>query len=678
MPVDPSVRPVVALVPSEVVDVPDVAHLAPGLDASPFGAVVVDGGGTIVWANEQASRALGRATSGLVGVVLGRPPTGTAVEIEVASPTGPIIIEASAGRVLDDGLAVVGVRDVTRETLERVAAATVHERYALAARGAHTGLWDWHVEADELEVSERWLEIVGAVGSPTNGSSQRWFDRIHPEDRPTVHAEIRRHLAGESARLRIVHRLRRDDGRWVWASASAVATEESPGRPRRLAGSLTDVTDLKALEHSLRHAAVHDELTGIANRALFLQRVTELVAAPEDRRRLAAVLFCDLDRFKHVNDSLGHHVGDEALRLVAGRLGDHVRPGDTFARFGGDEFAVLAEDLVDPEDALDLAADVRRAIREPMRLRGGQTIYLDVSIGVVPLLPADVVVPEDVLRDADTAMYRAKATRQAIQVFDPALRSAADRRLRAEVELRESVESERFTAHFQPIRSLDDHGILAVEALARCQHPEHGLLEASTFIDDAVAAGVVAEISWRIFADAVAAARTLAEAGSPIQIWINVCDEQFQDPGFCDRVLDAVASAGVDPGLLCLELTERVTVQDLRRAEDQLARLRGSGMRIALDDFGTGQSSLAALHELPLDSVKVDQSFVQRLSASSTDLVASIAAVAGVLGLEWVAEGIETPGQEDLLRGLGCRTGQGYLLGRAQPLDAILRELRRP
>ncbi|HET9983487.1 MAG TPA: EAL domain-containing protein [Longimicrobiales bacterium] len=479
-------------------------------------------------------------------------------------------------------------------------------------------------------------------------------------------------------------RLRRNDGAEIDCLLNSVVRLDADGRVAGYQGIIHDITDRKRAEESLRHDALHDPLTGLPNRALFMRRLERALArAARDPAYHFAVLFLDLDRFKVVNDSLGHLAGDELLVGVARRLDESVRPGDTVARLGGDEFAILLHEIEEVEDADRLAERIHERLREPHAL-GGQTVFTTASVGLA-LGSAEYERPEELLRDADTAMYRAKQLGGVQhQVFDHTMHAEAMALLHLETDLRRAVEEEEFDVFYQPIVSLDTGALVGLEALARWRHPTRGLVMPAEFISLAEETGLIVPLGrWVLDA----ACRRMAEwrARYPdarsLTLSVNLAAKQLSQRDLVEHIEELVETLGL-AGVLRLEMTESALVANPDGAIAAFRRLRQAGVELCIDDFGTGYSSLSHLHRFPVDILKIDRSFVDRLGRdeSNRQIVGAIVALAGALGIDAVAEGVETTQQRDQLRALGSRTAQGYLFSQPLPstaLEALLGEPRR-
>jgi diguanylate cyclase (GGDEF)-like protein/PAS domain S-box-containing protein len=435
-----------------------------------------------------------------------------------------------------------------------------------------------------------------------------------------------------------------------------------------------DVTERKAFERRLTHQGTHDALTGLPNRVLFMDRLAHALATAGRSRRPMAVLFCDIDRFKVINDSLGHTAGDALLFAVAGRFRSALRAGDTVARFGGDEFVILAEELADEADAVIVAEKLAEALREPIAI-GTQEIVVSSSIGIAVADPA-AATPETLVRDADVAMYRAKQKGRARhEQFDADLRRQALQRLDTESALRRGMGLQEFVVHYQPEVNSTSGRVEGVEALVRWDHPDHGLTVPSNFLPVAEETGLIVAIGESVFHQACRqSARWHEQFGDRAPtMWVNVSARQLASPMLVEVVARAVEQFLPSPSALGLEITETDIVPDDDLSRKTMQQLTDLGVRIAIDDFGTGFASLSYLWRFPAQVVKIDRSFVKRLDEEreATVLVAAMIQLAHSLGKTTVAEGVETEEQLARLRSLGCDTVQGYLLGKPAAADQI-------
>jgi len=636
------------------------------------GILVVDEQGRIQFTNPAAAALLGREQRELQELPFGVPMTDTGgfAELDVAKPDGSeVVIEMHVAPVRWRGsdARIITLRDITKRVSAERRLARSEERFALSAKGANDGLWDWDRELGRVHTSARLQEMLGRPRRQRELTGEHLFALVHPADREGLVQAIDRHVRGRSNRFRHEFRLRHQDGSWLWVMARGIAVFER-GSVRRFAGSLTDIRDRKRSEQELRRLALQDPLTGLANRALLLDH---LHTAIERRRRTDAafaVLFVDLDRFKLVNDSLGHGVGDAVLVEVGRRLESCVRATDTVARLGGDEFAVLIDEPTGLQTVLATVERLREAVAVPIRA-AGQVVHITASVGVARSqdVPPD---PETALRYADIAMYRAKrAGGDAHQVFAETMHAQASSRLRLHNELRVGIERGEILPHYQPIVSLDSGRILGFEALARWHRSAGEVLDADAFIDAAEEIGLIVPLGRKMLADASRQLRDWRAAGFDVEMLVNISQRQLDVADVADQVSGLLHELQVEGAALAIEITERTATVQSEAAAEQIARLRSYGLGIVIDDFGTGYSSLGAIHALPLTALKIDKAFVRGLAREGSDgIVATILAMARTLGLVVVAEGIETAVERDRLRSLGCERGQGFLFGR--PVDA--------
>ncbi len=490
---------------------------------------------------------------------------------------------------------------------------------------------------------------------------------IHAEDAETATNTIRQFQTGALSRFQTELRLvRRDQGmRWISLSASAILDDD--GRPSYALAHVQDITERREAEAKLTQMALHDTLTGLANRALLMEHLDQSLSRSARDGTSVAVLFIDLDRFKVINDSLGHDAGDELLVTVANRIGDCLRTGDTAARLGGDEFVVVCEHLTTDDEALAVANRLEKAIGAPTTIKGGET-FVTASIGVV--LAAEGATAESLLRDADSAMYKAKdGGRGRFELFDASIGSLASHRLQTERELRRALEQQEFRVAYQPIVDLANGHMVGVEALIRWEHPERGFLSPADFLPIAEETGLIIPMGTWVLQEALRQLghwhRTIP-ASQGLSVSVNLSAAQASCTDLVDIVEDALTTSGVAPSELCLEITESVLLDATTSTTSRLIGVKGLGVRLALDDFGTGYSSLTYLRRFPVDVVKIDRTFVSGLGTDAADnaIVDSVVGLAQSLGLAAVAEGVETQEQVVALQSMGCRFAQGYLYSR--------------
>lgn len=539
------------------------------------------------------------------------------------------------------------------------------ERYSLAALGSNDGIWDWDLESDAVYYSPRWNEILGLGDGELQSVPNAWFDRIHPDDRPQVNVKMESHLSGATEHFECDMRLRTREGEYRWLSCRGLAVRSKDGKPRRFAGSLTDITESK----------VADPLTGLPNRISFndrLQRCIEHRMRTPDRR--FAVLYLDLDNFNMVNDGLGHDVGDQLLISVARRLENSVRMCEAvIARLGGDEFAILIEHL-STEITIDaIAQRIIECLKAPFAVGACREVFMSGTIGV-SIASGRCKSPDDAIREADTAMYRAKENgKSCYEVFDPGMKERACARISLESMLRRAIERQEFELNYQPIVDISSGDVRGFEALIRWNHPEMGRVPPCDFIPIAEETGLIIPIGNWVMNTACTKLRQWnalfepksSQKKTPLFMGVNVSTRQFNE-NLLPMIQSAILESGASANQLKIEITESAIMQDTDEAAVILNELRAQGVSVAIDDFGTGYSSLAYLHRLPLDCLKVDQSFVNKMASTHENrtIVETIVTLAESLGLDVIAEGIETDQQRRILQTLNCTHGQGFLFSR--------------
>jgi diguanylate cyclase (GGDEF)-like protein/PAS domain S-box-containing protein len=558
--------------------------------------------------------------------------------------------------------------DVTERTHAEHELKQTGARLTLAAEGANDGLWQWNLRTQELYVSGRWRALIGLSADAAIGRAEDWLTRVHADDVAGLKAALEAHLAGHTDVFQHEHRVRHEDGSYRRFLCRGLAVKGAPRRRGRIAGSFTDTTEHAIAQEQLRSVGFLDPLTGLVNRGIFVEGLGRRLDDVKLRRvsNSFAVLYLDLDRFKIVNDSLGHLVGDELLVAVSRRLELCLRPGDALARLGGDEFAILLSGLGDEGQGNAIAFRIQDALRAPFAI-GGREVFTSASIGIA-FGPSSYTNPDEVMRDADTAMYHAKARGKARhEVFDADMHARVRDRLSLENDLRRAIASNDFEVHYQPIVSLTSGMCVGFESLIRWTRNGEAISPA-TFIPIAEELGLIEPVgTWvlqqacRTFADWQ---RRFPAAGLEC-ITVNVSSRQLMQHNFLRVVQQAVDKAGLKPADLRVEITETALMDRPGEAAEVLRELRNFGVKVYLDDFGTGYSSLSHLHNLPVDALKIDRSFVKSLLLPGRPaIVESILALARTLNTSVVAEGIESDVQARELERLGCTHAQGFLFSR--------------
>ncbi len=552
------------------------------------------------------------------------------------------------------------------------------ERYALATRAANDGIWDWNLVTDDVYYSTRWKSMLGCEEAEIGVKISEWFDRVHPEDLERLQLAVDRHLKHAAPNLECEYRIVHKDQSFHWMLCRGMALFDREAKPYRLAGSQSDITSRKAMEDQLMHKALHDELTGLPNRALFLDRLGLIFErSKRDGELNAAVLFLDIDHFKMVNDSLGHVTGDQLLIEIAHRLESCLRPGDTVARFGGDEFAILADQVHGEEEATCIATRIQEELSKSFCLNE-QNFYSSASIGIV-FNTSQYHSVEDLLRDADTAMYSAKYNGRArFEIFDNHMRERTIARLQLESDLRRALENQEFRLYYQPIVSLAERRVMGVEALIRWQHPTRGMLIPEDFIQSAEETGLIMPIGEWVLRAACTQMSAWHKAGlDHLQVSVNLSICQFRDKDFREKVKNALEETGLPPRFLDLEVTESVAMQDVEATIQVLKDFSRMGVRISIDDFGSGYSSLDHLKRFPVDILKIDRSFIHDMGQNDTAIVEAMIKLAHQLKLKVIAEGVELEEQVDRLQDMACDRVQGYLFGKPMPPELLIPNLVR-
>jgi diguanylate cyclase (GGDEF)-like protein/PAS domain S-box-containing protein len=555
------------------------------------------------------------------------------------------------------------------------------ERYALAATGTNDGLWDWDVHTGQVYYSPRWKALLGYHEHEIGASTQDWFGRVHPDDLHILQRVIAQHHASRNAHFEVELRMRHRDGEERWMLCRGTTVYDAQGDPQRVAGSIGDISQRKHFEEQLRHSAFHDALTGLPNRSLLLDRLDQAIQRARDAAgHQFALLFLDLDRFKTINDSLGHLTGDLLLISVARRLQAAVRRSDTVARLGGDEFVILLDDIADRGEVASAVHQIEEALRAPFNLNGHE-VFTSASIGIL-IETGPYEQPEALLRDTDLAMYQAKALgRGRHEVFSESLHIEARQRLQLETDLHRALERQELRVYYQPIVSLESRRIIGAEALLRWEHPARGLVSPLDFIPLAEETGLIEPIGRWVLQHACAQAQEWHRQGhSHLTVSVNVSIHELKSPRFAESVAATLQQTGLPPHFLILEMTESAYMEQASVTGAVVERLRAMGVQIAFDDFGTGYSSLSYLRHFRVNRIKIDRSFIRDMTKNATDLAitGAMIAMAHQLNINVVAEGVETEEHLELLGAHRCDTVQGYLISRPVPNDAFLELLEQP
>ena len=571
-------------------------------------------------------------------------------------------------QILPDGGMVRTFTDVTDYMQAQAALRESEDIWKLALESTGDGVWDWHVQTNVEFFSKRLLEMYGFEESELRDRPDELDGRTHPDDLAQLHRDRQEHFEGRKATYINEHRIRCKDDSWKWVlSRGMIISRDDDGKPLRMVGTHTDITDRKKSEAMIWQQAHFDPLTGMPNRNMLRDRLEQEVKKCRRDGQQLALLFIDLDHFKEVNDTLGHDSGDLLLIEAARRIRASLRESDTVARMGGDEFTVILSELNDTASLEPMLQKLLSTLADAFQL-GQEQVYVSASIGIT-VYPQDAIEIEDLFKNADQALYVAKgAGRNRFSFFTPALQEAAQTRVRLANDLRAGLTGQQFRVVYQPIVELATGAIHKAEALIRWQHPTRGLISPAAFIPIAEASGLIVDIGEWVFQQAAMQAKTWRESIAPhFQISVNKSPVQFQQksksgiPWF-----QQLQDLGLSGDSIVVEITEGLLLDSTTSVADQLLELRDAGIGVSLDDFGTGYSSLSYLQKFDIDFIKIDQSFVRHLIPACTDLALckAIIAMAHALGMKVIAEGVETDLQRNLLTSAGCDYAQGYLFSR--------------
>ena len=586
-------------------------------------------------------------------------------QVDVSLTISPV--RNAAGRVV--GSSIIA-RDVRRRRQDQEALRQSEERYRSLVASLPDIVWVADEAGQPVFTSSNCQTITG-FSQEKIYQEGFWADHIHPDDLPRVLAGYRA-LFDEGRAVDTEYRFQREDGQWIWLHSRASHIQEHDGK-RYQNGLLSDVTERKRMEQKLAHQATHDQLTGLPNRAVFEDLAKQALARVRRHGGTAALLYLDLDRFKRINDTLGHPAGDRLIQLAAHRISTCLRQSETVSRSSGDRFMLILSDISEPEDAFNVAGRILQTLAAPFSVKGSE-VFLSASIGIA-LYPQHGENLAGLERAADGALFAAKRQgKQRVQMSTPEISEAADRRLDVETELYYALDRGEFSLHYQPQFELSTNRVAGLEALVRWDNPKFGRVPASVLIPIAEETGLIVPIGARVLEDACRQGKQWRDLGyGPIHIAVNTSAVQFARGDLPETVASTLAETGLEASHLELELTESVIMQDMQETARQLRELKKLGVSVSLDDFGTGYSSLSYLEELPIDNLKIDRKFVQRMNRAdqTRTLVQSIVGLAHGLGMRVVAEGVETNEQLEQLRAMGCDRAQSFMLAGPAPALCI-------
>ncbi|GIZ53908.1 hypothetical protein NCCP691_39220 [Noviherbaspirillum aridicola] len=588
------------------------------------------------------------------------------------SPLEQIFIDLLFQPILEPDGTFIGIfiqgHDVTGRVHAQKALNESNERWRVAVEGSRDGVWDWNVLTNEVIYSKRWKEILGYDESELQDRFSTWRELLHPEDRDVV-LEKMNTAARDDVPFHVEYRLKCKDGSWKWVLSRGIVVARDDRTALRLAGTMSDISGKKESEEAIWRHASFDALTGLPNRRLFRDRLEQEIKNAERSRTSMAVMFIDLDRFKEVNDLLGHDAGDRLLKEASARLRSCIRASDTVARLGGDEFTVILPDLSDNAHLEQVAEKIIHFISLPFQVNG-DAAYISASIGIT-VYPRDAKDAEELIRNADQAMYAAKnAGRSRLRFFTRAMQKDAQMRLRLARDLRSALSKRQLHAFFQPIVDLKTNSIVKAEALLRWEHPTRGWISPTLFIPLAEETGLIHSIGDWILGEAVAYSKKWTKhLGRPFEISVNRSPVEFMVGSSDFAWRHIFADGGLDGCGISVEITEGVLLNASSHVAETLLQFRDAGIHVALDDFGTGYSSMSYLLNLHIDYLKIDQSFVRDIvnNRGSQTIAETMIVMAHRLGMKVIAEGVENQEQAAFLREASCDFGQGYLFERPLP-----------
>ncbi len=665
------------------------------IEASPLAIVARDLDAVITLWNPAAERILGWKAEEVLGTTTTISPDDIRSEVVAMrrqTQQGLMITLEETRRmrkdgvVLDVSLSVAPIRNVNRDVVgtmvlfadisrRKRAEAALRESEAqlrLAMEAANMGSWYWNAGAGDVRYSDGFALLFGLPPGASFSGYNQFLKALHPDDRAATEATVQQAMTSED-NFDIECRVIWPDQSVHWLAVKGQATRAPSGRAERVVGVATDITTRKLGEQRIAFLAHHDALTGLPNRVLLHDRIRQAIALSHRNATRVAVLFMDLDHFKHINDSLGHHLGDQLLQMAAVRIQGCLRELDTVSRLGGDEFVIVIPEIADGSEGSDLssvAVKLLESLASNFRLQG-HDLHISASIGI-SIYPNDGENAETLMRNADTAMYHAKESgRSQYQFFTGEMNVAARQRLSLQTLLRRSLQTDDFSLHYQPLFSAANSRLLGFEALLRWRNPEGATVRPAEFISVAEDSGLIIPIGEWVMREACRTAARWQKSGYALKMSVNVSAVQLRRSTFIDTVKSALAESGADPLQLEIEITERVIVGGHAHSISALRQIDALGIQIAIDDFGTGYSGLSYLKQFPIDTVKIDQSFIRDLTVDADDeaIVRAIIAMSKSLKLNIVAEGVEHVEQLSLLSQLGCDMVQGYYFSRPLPIE---------
>jgi diguanylate cyclase (GGDEF)-like protein/PAS domain S-box-containing protein len=547
------------------------------------------------------------------------------------------------------------------------------QRLQHALEGSSDGLWDWDLVTNAVYFSPRWKEMLGYKEHELPNTFETWQINVHPHDIDIVLVFLNRFLSSGEIMYEQKFRMRRKDGSFVPILARGKKIFDAEGRPIRLVGTHVDLTEITKVQEELRFQAEHDALTQLPNRVLFIDRLQQSIKNARRRHNKLAVVFLDLDHFKEINDSMGHDVGDALLMRIAEVLQKHIRESDTIARFGGDEFALIVDNITQTDAVIDVVNKIMDAIKEPCNIDGHE-FFNSFSIGIA-IYPEDGDDAAKLLKNADAAMYKAKKSgRDNYQFYTREMTKKALERIQLESRLRYAIENDGFDVNYQPKVDSDSNTVVGMEALVRWSDPEIGMISPAVFIPLAEETGMITSIDILVMKQVFAQMKDWKERGVPlVHVSLNLSMIELTHTNYFDALKQQLDETGVDTSLIELEITESQIMKDPSACIAKLQEINELGIKLSIDDFGTGYSSLSYLKQLPIYCLKIDKSFVDDINydADDREIITTIISMANNLQLQIVAEGVETREQVFFLSNSGCRVIQGYFYYRPMPSDEM-------
>ncbi len=594
------------------------------------------------------------------------------LEMKIKARDSSIVFSEISFKKLKEGKIQAIARDITLRKKAEEALKESEERYALSAKGANDGLWDWNISIGKIYFSPRWKSMLGYEDEEIQDSIDSWFSLVHPDDIDILKEELKAHLDGIKPHFEVEYRILHKNQTYKWVLSRGLVIRDKEKNPIRMAGSQTDITDRKRAEEQILHDAFHDSLTDLPNRALFEDR---LYQACQRAKRIKdfkfSILHLNIDRFKVINESLGHSLGDKILIILAEKIKDLLKPGDTLARFGSDDFFILLEEIKDASEATRFARKIISEVEHPINLEGNE-IFLTASIGIV-ISEEEIKKPEDYLRDANIALHKAKlAGRGNCVIFNAEMYEKVMENLKIESDLRKALEKQEFIIQYQPIYDLHKGTSVGFEALVRWKHPERGLLLPINFLSIAEETGFISAIDQFVLKNSCKNFKKWIDKNKKLEnfyVSINFSSKEFSDPMLLDKVTEALKDSKIEPKNLAIEITESTLMQNISNAQTILFQLQNLGIKIFLDDFGTGYSSLNYLHHFSINTLKIDKTFVGQIREKGpiNPIVNTIVSLGHTMGMEVLAEGVELEFQLLKLKEIGCNCAQGFFL--SHPLE---------